>query len=125
MKFENIIRKGLVIAGFVTVMSLPATVHAQEITNTQFNDGPNVTALAQPTPAQDANASAPATLTGAQAMRASASISTASDSQQADVLEAPAPPRNPWVVASMSLGLGLITLVSFREMKRVNPTPKS
>jgi hypothetical protein len=125
MKFENIIRKGLVIVGFVTVMSLPATVRAQEITNTQFNDGTNVTALPQATSGQHADTSAPAALSGAQAMRASAAISMASDAQEAGVLEAPAPPRNPWVVASLSFGLGLVMLASVREMKRVNPAVKS
>ena len=49
MKFQSMIRKGLVFVGFsAALVLLPGSVSAQEITNTDFNDGPNVVAFTQP-----------------------------------------------------------------------------
>jgi hypothetical protein len=53
MEFNNVIRKGLVFAGFsIALVLLPGSVSAQEITNTEFSDGPNVAAFAQPAASQ-------------------------------------------------------------------------
>jgi hypothetical protein len=74
MKFQNIIRSGLVIAGLGVALAYPGSVWAQEITNSTFSDGPNVVALAQPadaTQSADANVNA---LPGPQAAQASVVI---------------------------------------------------
>ena len=54
MRFENIIRTQLVIAGLGAVLSFPAVTKGQEISNTAFDDGPNAAPFAQPVPAQGA-----------------------------------------------------------------------
>lgn len=73
MKFQNMIRSGLVVAGLGAVMAFPGSVWAQEITNSTFSDGPDMVALAQPaaTTHSDANVNA---LPGPQAVQASAAI---------------------------------------------------
>jgi len=47
MKFQTLIRTQFAIAGLGAALLLPATVQSQEITNTVFNEGPNVVALEQ------------------------------------------------------------------------------
>jgi hypothetical protein len=71
MKFQNMIRSGLVIAGLGAALAYPGSVRAQEITNSTFSDGGNMVALAQPsdaTQSADANVNA---LPGPQAAQAS------------------------------------------------------
>jgi hypothetical protein len=71
MNFQNMIRRGLVIAGLGAALSFPGSVWAQEITNARFSDGPNVVALAQPAAtAQSAVANSNA-LPGPQVVQAS------------------------------------------------------
>jgi hypothetical protein len=81
MKFQNMIRSGLVIAGLGAVMAFPGSVWAQEITNTTFSDGPNVVALEQPNAtaqSTDLNSNA---LPGPEAAKASAAIASAAKTQ--------------------------------------------
>jgi hypothetical protein len=54
MKFQKIMQTQLVIAGLVTVLLFPGVTKGQEISNTAFDDGPNVAPFAQPVPAQGA-----------------------------------------------------------------------
>lgn len=70
MKIQNILRtQTIVIAIGAALLFFAGTVHAQEITNTEFNDGPYVAAFPQPaasaavasaSTAGDANAVTPA-----------------------------------------------------------------
>jgi hypothetical protein len=74
MKFQNIIRSGLVLTGISAALAFPGSVWAQEITNSTFSDGPYVVALAQPAAtaqSTDANVNA---LPGPQAVQASLAI---------------------------------------------------
>jgi hypothetical protein len=83
MKFQNMIRSGLVIAGLGAVLSFPGSVWAQEITNSTFSDGPNVAAFAQPNAtaqSTDLNSNA---LPGPEAAKASAAIASAVQPQPA------------------------------------------
>jgi len=43
------LRTQMIITGLGAALLFAGSVNAQEITNTEFNDGPNVTAFAQPT----------------------------------------------------------------------------
>ena len=49
MRFQKMLRTQLIITGLGAALLFAGSVNAQEITNTEFNDGPNVTAFAQPT----------------------------------------------------------------------------
>ena len=117
MKFESIIRKSLIIAGFSTALILlPASVKAQEITNTEFNDGPNVTALAQPSVSQQA---ATNTMPASEALRATESINASAQPEQASLIQVPAP-SEAWITASLLVGVLLIALYALAEAKRAN-----
>ena len=52
MRFQNVIRTQLVIAGLGTALLFPGVKKAQEISNTTFDDGPNGAPLARPVAAQ-------------------------------------------------------------------------
>ena len=49
MRFQKILRTQMIITGLGAALLFAGTVKAQEITNTEFNDGPYVTAFAEPT----------------------------------------------------------------------------
>lgn len=122
MKLQHIIRQGLVIAGFSAVFALyPASTRAQEITNTEFNDGPNVTTMAQPSAPQQVADASTATLPSAQAIRANESIGASGRSEQASLVQVPAP-SDSWVTTSLILGFGLISIYALAEAKRANRT---
>ena len=57
MRFQSIMRTQLVVAGLAAVLSVPGVSRAQEISNTAFDDGPNVAPFAQPVAAQGAASS--------------------------------------------------------------------
>lgn len=118
MKFQTIIRKSLIIAGFsAALVLLPASVKAQEITNTEFNDGPNVTALAQPSAPEQPTVAT--TIPSSQALQASESIGASVQSEQASFIQVPAP-SDAWVTTSLLVGVGLIALYALVEAKRAN-----
>ena len=52
MRFQNVIRTQLVIAGLGTALLFPGVTKAQEISNATFDDGPNGAPLARPVAAQ-------------------------------------------------------------------------
>jgi hypothetical protein len=108
MRFQNNIRKGLIFAGIAAALALlPATVKAQEITNTEFNDGPNVVAMAQPTAAAYDTTSATDSLPATQAILATESIAASAEPVQASVT---APVPSTWVTFLLTLCVGLIAL---------------
>ena len=75
MKFENLIRTHLAIAGFVAVLSFGGATRAQEIENTTFDDGPNVAPFNQPVAIEEAvKVSVVTVLPVSEATRAMASI---------------------------------------------------
>lgn len=49
MRFQKMLRTQMIITGLGAALLFAGSVKAQEITNTEFNDGPYVTAFAQPT----------------------------------------------------------------------------
>ena len=49
MRFQKMLRTQMIITGLGAALLFAGSIKAQEITNTEFNDGPYVTAFAQPT----------------------------------------------------------------------------
>lgn len=77
MTFAKMLRTQLIIAGFGAALVMASSVKAQEITNTEFSDGPFVVAFAQqaqPVSAQATPAVAPV-MTEPQALQAMAAVS--------------------------------------------------
>jgi len=115
MKFQSIIRIGIVFAGMATAFTfLAGTTKAQEITNTEFNDGPNVAPLAEPAASQQ---SASLALSGSDAMRAGESIANVEQPDEMGVLRVAAKDAN-WVTISLLMGIGLVSLYALAEAKR-------
>ena len=54
MRFQKMLRTQMIIAGLGAALLFAGSVKAQEITNTEFSDGPYVTAFAKPTAAVSA-----------------------------------------------------------------------
>ena len=81
MRFQNIIRTQLVIAGLGTVLLFAGVTKGQEISNTPLDDGPNAAPFAQPVPAQGAGNSLSA-LPSAHATTAKAAIDRPVTAQQ-------------------------------------------
>jgi hypothetical protein len=119
MKLNTTIRKGLVIAGFAAFALLPATMRAQEITNTEFSDGPNVTALAQPAVAPQADATMTYTIPAPQAMMATSVVaSSAVDPQQAELVSLPSVSTDEWIIAGLATCAAMIVLLAVAEVRR-------
>ena len=122
MKFQSIIRKGFVFAAFAALALLPASLKAQEITNTEFENGPNVATLAQPA-APEQTASTFTALPVPQAIRASEAIAASAELQPASVTQVPALSRGSWLTASLLVGTGLITVVEAKRANRNSARP--
>lgn len=77
MRFQKMLRTQMIITGLGAALLFAVTVKAQEITNTEFNDGPYVTAFAQPTQSVSAQVTPASTpvMNEVQAMSAVATIS--------------------------------------------------
>jgi hypothetical protein len=121
MKFDTTLRNALVLAGLTAAVALsPARSKAQEITNTQFNDGANVTALAQPTAYQQS--ASRAALTGTDAVPAGEPIAR---TQQASVLQVPEKASEVRIITSLLICGSLLALYAFAEARRANRNLRS
>jgi type IV secretory pathway TrbL component len=110
MKSQNILHRHLAFVAFVATFALlPASAQAQEITNTEFDPGPNVTTISQPNPQSTsaANSAAPA------------------ENQQAGLVGGHSTPTESSVTASVLVCVGLIALYALLEAKRANRTLNS
>jgi hypothetical protein len=80
MKFQTILRTLWLATGFAAALWLPGPAKAQEITNTEFDDGEYVVPFAQPVSAQDSSAPASTpVMSELQAFQAAAVISASSE----------------------------------------------
>lgn len=118
MKFQNKVRTQLAIAGLGAVLLFAGAARAQEIENTQFSDGPNVMAFAQPVATQDAvTTNASPVLPNSQAVRAMAAISASTPVEQASVDSESA--SDTWVVGTLLAATSAIALYALALAKRV------
>jgi|SRR5580658_11288177 hypothetical protein len=115
MKMQNIIRMNVIGLGVAAVMLLAsAPTHAQEITNTEFSDGPYVTAYAQPTnPTQTAQTTQTTTQAPATTV---ASTPVISNTQLASMAGS-----GDWAMASGLSGVVvLLTIFAVGQYRRIN-----
>jgi len=122
MKLQSIIRKGFVFAGFAALALLPASLKAQEITNTEFDNGPHVAMLAQ-SASSEQSSTVFTVLPAPQAIRASEAIAAAAEPRPASVIQVPVLSRGFWLTASLIVGLGLITAVEAKRANRNSARP--
>ena len=119
MKIQNIIRTSTIAVGIAAAaLFLAGSVHAQEITNTEFSDGPYVASFPQPTnavvpvPAEsaaaDANTVVPPTV----------AISTPVVTEQAMVSFENSAER--WLIVSSLFGIAMPAVYAVAEVRRAN-----
>jgi len=126
MKFQTILRTVWLTTGFAAVLSLAGTARAQEITNSEFDDGQYVVPFAQPISAPDTSAPASTPVTSErQAFQAAATISAPSISERANLMRIAVLER--WVTAvflvvASVLGLFIVVelsvLVALKRARR-------
>jgi len=115
MKFQTILRTLWLATGFAAVLSLAGTAKAQEITNTEFDDGQYVVPFAQPVSAQDSSAPASTpVMSESQAFQAAAIISAPSISERADLVRIAVLER--WVTAVLLVVASVLGLFIVVEL---------
>jgi hypothetical protein len=117
MNVQNIFRMQAIVIGLGAALFLASPAPAQEIVNTSFNDGPNVTSFDQPaapaaaqvTAAQPAaansNASAPAIAAAAPVVTNKALVSVENSAER-------------WVIISSFFGVMMLALYALAEVRR-------
>ncbi len=117
MKLQSILRIQAITIGFAATLFLASSVHAQEIDNTVWNDGPDTSTTAQP-----ATVSAP--VAGTNDMQSTAptqSTSTVTPNQPLVTTSASLTeitPINGWLFALMLFCLTMILLLARAEAAR-------
>ena len=117
MTFAKMLRTQLIVAGFGAALIMAGSVKAQEITNTEFSDGPFVVAFAQqaqPVSAQATPAVAPV-MTESQAVQAMAAVSMPIVPDDATLLASSELER--WAVAgTLFIALAVIAYYCISEL---------
>ena len=123
MKFHTILRTQWLVTGLGAALLLAAPVNAQEITNTEFNDGPYVVPFSDAVPTQDAAVAASTpVMTESQALQVVAAISAPSIPAEPNLFQVSAVGR--WititllVIASLLAVFILVELSILVELKR-------
>jgi len=123
MKFHTILRTQWLVTGLGAALLLAAPVNAQEITNTEFNDGPYVVPFSDAVPTQDAAVAASTpVMTESQALQVVATISAPSIPAEPNLFQVSAVER--WititllVIASLLAVFILVELSILVELKR-------
>ena len=118
MKFQNMIRTQLVLAGLGAALLFAGSASAQEIVNTEFSDGPNVVALAESSPAQPTLATSP--------MQAASTQVQSEDSNEVSVADSLAggdslvqdPTEGAWLTTTLLICMALIAIFALAAAKR-------
>jgi len=114
MKMQNIIRMQAVVIGLGAALLIASKAQAQEIVNTEFNDGPYVTAYDQPT----TTAQAIATPQAKMATDASPTVVAAAPVVVDEAMVAVGTTLERLLIAASFLGLSLYVVYAFSELRR-------
>jgi len=125
MKFQNMIRTQLVLAGLGAVLLFASSASAQEIENTTFSDGPNVVALAQPTPAQPTLAPSPEQVNSTAIQSEDTNNISVADSLAGGDSLAVDPTAGAWLTTSLLICMAVIAVYALAEAKRDERKPRS
>ena len=117
MTFQKIIRMRAMMTGLAAALFMANAVSAQEITNTAFDDGPNVAPFEQSVPAQ-ATGSLPTAVAVPQSVPPVAAMTSAVATLQADIKQLSSPRL--LVSVSFLVCLGLAGIYVLAGAKRSN-----
>jgi hypothetical protein len=107
MKLENSLRLQAILIGFGAALLLANSAPAQEIENTQFDDGPIVAEFAQPSPAPAPKDISPAVTTATLVVAEQAAVPLGSSVEV-------------WSTATVLFFIALVVLYALAEAKRAN-----
>ena len=122
MKFHTILRTQWLVTSLGAALLLAAPVNAQEITNTEFDDGPYVVPFSDTVSTEDPAVAASPVMTESQALQVMAAISAPSIPDEANLIQVSAVER--WitiallVIASLLAVFILVELSVLVELKR-------
>jgi hypothetical protein len=117
MKIQNIFRMQAIVIGFAAALLLASSTPAQEIENTNWDDGPNAVPFAQPAPAatpNDLNSAA----ADSHAASTAAVISEPIVNQEAAIAQRP--PVEGGMIAFLLVCIAVAVLYGLVEAKRGN-----
>jgi hypothetical protein len=119
MKTRKMVRWQLVLAGLAAALYFAPVARSQEITNTAFPDGPNVTTFDSGEAAQPSAQVVP--------VQPPASLAVEASAIQASLTQKPSTLLNsPWVTAGLTiLLLAGVTLSAITEYRRVRGTSRT
>lgn len=118
MKVQNILRTQAIVIGFGAALLLSSPAPAQEIVNTQFDDGPYVTTFAQPSTSVTTAAAPASTVADSNTVSPAIAIPTPVVADEAVVsLENSAVYG---LITSALLGLALLAVFALAEFRRAN-----
>ncbi len=118
MKIQNILRTQAIVIGFGAALLLSSPAPAQEIVNTQFDDGPYVTTFAQPSPTVTTAAAPASTVADANTVSPAIAIPAPVVTDEAVVsLENSAVYG---LITSAFFGLALLAVFAAGEFRRAN-----
>lgn len=116
MKVRNILRMQAMVIGFGAALLLASSAPAQEIVNTEFNDGPNVATFDQPTTkniepgtSQDSKMAetSPATVVSTPVVSSGEMVSLEHSAER-------------WLIAATFFGLAMLAVFAAAEVRRAN-----
>jgi hypothetical protein len=116
MKVQNIFRMQAIVIGLGAALLLASPAPAQEIVNTSFNDGPNVTSFDQP--AAPAAAQVTAAQPAAANSTASAPAIAAAPVVTNEALVTVENSAERWVIISSFFGVMMLALYALAEVRR-------
>lgn len=118
MKVQNILRTQAIVIGFGAALLLSSPAPAQEIVNTQFDDGPYVTTFAQPSTTVTTAAAPASTVADSNTVSPAIAIPTPVVADEAVVsLENSAVYG---LITSALLGLAVLAVFALAEFRRAN-----
>lgn len=117
MKLQNFFRLNVIVIGIAAALIFPRGVTAQEIENTQWNDGPNVAAFQQGTTTDTTNNPGSA---APQAMTMSPNASKAEPVVLDEAAVTPWAPVRPWMFASLFLCIAGVAIFALVVAKHSN-----
>jgi hypothetical protein len=118
MKLQNIIWTQLVLVALGAALLFASSASAQEIENATFSDGPNVEALAQPTPAQPTIAQNPTQATLVPVQSQGTDGTTLTDSLAGGDTLVEDPTAGAWLTTALLICMALIAVYALAEAKR-------
>jgi hypothetical protein len=116
MKIRNVLRTKAIVIGFGAALLLASSAPAQEIVNTEFNDGPNVASFDQPTAKNVEVGTSQDSKMAVAVPTAVISTPVASNGEIVSIEQS----AERWLIAATFFGLTMLAVFAAAEVRRAN-----